>query len=103
MRIIDDIIIHPMHVTTRCIDRHCEGSYRQEGDHFIFEMEQTKRWFNQDSFPPRVGYLLIPEGSNKTYEITKVDFLEKRPKKAVFTAVPFTPDKFHPSSSAAIL
>ena len=68
-------------------DRHCKGVYYPEGDHLIFEMEETKRWFNTIRFPPRVGYLLIPEETHSKYVITKIDYLQKRPKKAVFTAI----------------
>ena len=69
-------------------DRHCKGVYYPEGDHFVFEMEETKRWFNRVGFPLRPGYLLIPEGRQSNYVITKVDFRSKPPKRATFIAVP---------------
>ncbi len=86
---IQEIVIRAMAIATWSKDRHCQGSYHPEGDHFIFEMEQTKRWFSQDSFLPRVGYLLIPTDTHQQYVITKIDFLGKRPKKSIFTAVPY--------------
>ncbi len=86
---IQEIVVRAMNIATWSKDRHCQGSYHPEGNHFIFEMEQTRRWFSQDSFLPRVGYLLIPADTQQQYVITKIDFLEKRPKKAIFTAVPY--------------
>ena len=81
-----DIIIRATNLSYKVKDRHCQGSYHPDGDHFIFEMEQTKNWFAHDSFPLRIGYLLIPEDSQRKYVITKVDFRAKRPKRAIFTA-----------------
>ena len=83
-----DIIVRATNLSYKVKDRHCKGSYHPDGDHFIFEMEQTKNWFAHDSFPLRIGYLLIPEDSQRKYVITKVDFRAKRPKRAIFTAIP---------------
>ena len=82
------IVLRATHLDTWAKDRHCSGVYYPVDDHYVFELEQTKRWFANYKFLPRVGYLLIPDGSNCTYEITSVAFLDKRPKKTIFTAVP---------------
>lgn len=84
------IILRATGLDTWAKDRHCTGIYYQDDDHYVFELDQTKRWFAICKFPPRAGYLLIPEDSNCQFEITSVSFLDKRPKKTVFTAVPST-------------
>ncbi len=87
MTIIYDITILATH-SIRTKYRHCQGTYHQSGESFIFVLEQTKRWFELNYFDLQPGYLLIPEGSDCAYKITNVDFCEKRPKKAVLTAIP---------------
>ena len=82
------IILRATGLDTWAKDRHCSGIYYPEDDHYVFELDQTKRWFSICKFPPRAGYLLIPEDTNSQFEITSVSFLDKRPKKTVFTAVP---------------
>ena len=89
-RAVKRIILRATGLDTWAKDRHCSGTYYQEDDHYVFELDQTKRWFAICKFPPRAGYLLIPEDSNCQFEITSVSFLDKRPKKTVFTAVPST-------------
>ena len=82
------IILRATGLDTWAKDRHCSGIYYPEDDHYVFELDQTKRWFSICKFPPRAGDLLIPEDTNSQFEITSVSFLDKRPKKTVFTAVP---------------
>ena len=82
------IILRATHLATWAKDRHCVGIYYPVDDHYVFELEQTKRWFSLCKFLPRVGYLLIPEDNDCKFEITSIRFLDKRPKKTIFTAVP---------------
>ncbi len=82
------IILRATHLDTWAKDRHCIGIYYPVDDHYVFELEQTKRWFSICKFPPRVGYLLIPEDTDCLFEITSISFLDKRPKKTLFTAIP---------------
>ncbi len=82
------IILRATGLDTWAKDRHCVGVYYPADDHFVFELEQTKRWFSLCKFLPRVGYLLIPEDSDCIFQITSVRFLDKRPKKTLFTAIP---------------
>ncbi len=82
------ITIRATNLDYKVKDRYCKGIFYSEADHFVFEMEETKRWFDRVGFPLRSGYLLIPEGIQSKYVITKVDFRSKRPKRAIFTAVP---------------
>ncbi len=89
-RIPKRIILRATGLDTWAKDRHCSGIYYPKDDHYVFELDQTKRWFAICKFPPRAGYLLIPEDTNSQFEITSVSFLDKRPKKTVFTAVPST-------------
>ena len=86
MKIIYDIILRSNRTDRRCKDRLCQGSFHDEGNATIFEMEQTKRWFILDSFIPKEGYRLITEGSRSEYVITKVEYEAKRPKRTIFTA-----------------
>ena len=83
-----NIILRATHLDTWAKDRHCVGVYYQVDDHYVFELQQTKRWFVLSQFLPRVGYLLIPEDSDCKFVITGISFLDKMPKKAVFTAIP---------------
>ena len=83
-----EIVIRAMNIDTWCKDRHCVGIYYPVDDHFVFELEQTKRWFSLCKFLPRVGYHLIPEDSDCKFVITSIRFHDKRPKKTIFTAVP---------------
>ena len=82
------IVLRATHIDTWAKDRYCLGVYYPIDDHYVFELEQTRNWFRREGFLPRVGYLLMPEDSRCTFEITKIDFHEKRPKKAIFTAIP---------------
>ena len=81
------IILRATHLAYWAKDRHCLGVYYPVDDHYVFELEQTKRWFDICKFLPRVGYLLIPEDNECQFEITSISFLDKRPKKAIFTAI----------------
>ena len=82
------IILRATGLDTWAKDRHCVGVYYPADDHFVFELEQTKRWFSLCKFLPRVGYLLIPEDSDSKFQITSIRFLDKRPKRTIFTAIP---------------
>ena len=82
------IILRATHLAYWAKDRHCLGIYYPVDNHYIFELEQTKRWFDICKFLPRVGYLLIPEDSNCKYVVTSVSYRDKRPKRTIFTAVP---------------
>lgn len=86
MKIIYDITLRSDRTDRHCKDRLCQGSFHDEENATIFEMEQTKRWFTLDSFIPKEGYRLIPEGSPFEYVITKVEYETKRPKRTIFTA-----------------
>lgn len=96
MRIVEDlkrklpkqIILRATHIATWAKDRYCLGVYYPVDDHYVFELEQTKRWFSLGKFLPRVGYLLIPEDSNCKFVVTSVSYRDKRPKRTIFTAVP---------------
>lgn len=101
MRVIYDITILATHSNTRTKFRICQGEYYKSGDKYVFELEQTKRWFDQSSFTPEPGFLLIPEGSDCAYRITNVDYLNIRPKHAIFTAVPATLSEMSSSNHAA--
>lgn len=84
---IQEIIVRATNIDSRARDRHCEGSFHQEGDHFIFEMQQTKNWFRQKRFMPRTGFLLMPKNCQSEFVITSITFQEKRPKRAIITTV----------------
>ena len=82
------ITIRATNLDYKIKDRDCKGIFYPEGNHFVFEMEETKRWFDRVGFPLRIGYLLIPEGIQCRYIITNVEFLKRRPRKTVLNAVP---------------
>ena len=68
--------------------RNCQGVISRDGDKYVVQLEQTKRWFDISSFTPEPGFLLIAEELNYVLKITDVKYLEKRPKHVVFTAIP---------------
>ena len=82
------IILRATHLAYWAKDRHCLGVYYPVDDHYVFELEQTKRWFGRCKFPPRTGYLLLPEDTDCIFEIRSISFLDTPPRKAVFTAAP---------------
>ena len=73
------IILRATGLDTWAKDRHCSGSYYQVGDHYVFELGQTKRWFGRCKFPPRTGYLLLPEDTDCIFEIRSISFLDNPP------------------------
>ena len=83
-----NITLRATHLDTWAKDRHCVGVYYPVDDHYVFELEQTQNWFRRSKFLPRDGFLLIPEDSSCQFEITGINYLSQRPKKAVFTAIP---------------
>lgn len=81
-RVIEDLVIKSHRTDRKIKDRHCEGSCYQNGEFTIFELEQTKRWFDLDHFPLEEGCRIInSEGAQ--FVVTKVDYKAKRPKNAI--------------------
>ena len=89
---IQEIIVRATNIDSRARDRYCKGSFHQEGDHFVFEMQETKNWFRHKRFLPRSGFLLMPNDCQREFVITDISYLGKRPKRAIFTAVPSDAD-----------
>ena len=81
-RVIEDLTIKSHRTDRKIKDRCCEGSSYEEGEFTIFELEQTKRWFDLDSFSLEAGCRIIDSNGNQ-FVVTKVDYKPKRPKKAI--------------------
>ena len=86
MKVIDEIRLRSNRTDYRIKERICTATWDPQSQHPVFELEQTRNWFDRDSFMPEVGFTLVTP-DDEIYEITGVSFLEKRPKKAVFTTV----------------
>ena len=85
-RVIEDLVIKSHRTDRKIKDRCCAGSSYVDGEFTIFELEQTKRWFDLDHFPLEAGCKIV-NSDGELFIVTRVDYKDKRPKYAICQTV----------------
>ncbi len=88
MRIIYDITIRSNRTDYKIKERSCSGTRKSsDKNETVFELEQTRRWFDRDHFEILPGFKVRLEEDPHEYVVTSITYTDKRPFRTILKTV----------------